>query len=73
VTGEVEDNLGKYLRGGPVVRVKQNISLDWDGNAWAALRYFRQSGYLDYDEVRHVPKYDLWSLQASTRASRTWC
>ncbi|KQY88339.1 TonB-dependent receptor [Pelomonas sp. Root1444] len=64
VTGEVEDTLGKYLRGGPVVRVKQNISLDWDTNAWAAgVRYFRQSGYRDYDEVRHVPKYDLWSLQ----------
>jgi iron complex outermembrane receptor protein len=64
VTGDVEDTLGKYLRGGPVVRVKQNISLDWDNNAWAAgVRYFRQSGYRDYDEVRHVPKYDLWSLQ----------
>ena len=64
VTGDVEDTLGKYLRGGPVVRVKQNVSLDWDTNAWAAgVRYFRQSGYRDYDEVRHVPKYDLWSLQ----------
>ncbi|KQV89053.1 TonB-dependent receptor [Pelomonas sp. Root1237] len=64
VTGDVEDNLGKYLRGGPVVRVKQNFSLDWDTDAWAAgVRYFRQSGYRDYDEVHHVPKYDLWSLQ----------
>ncbi|MDR7268109.1 iron complex outermembrane receptor protein [Pelomonas saccharophila] len=64
VTGEVEDTLGKYLRGGPVVRVKQNVSLDWDTDAWAGgVRYFRQSGYRDYDEVRHVPKYDLWSLQ----------
>lgn len=64
VTGEVEDTLGKYLRGGPVVRLKQNISLDWDTSAWGGgVRYFRQSGYRDYDEVRHVPKYDLWSLQ----------
>ncbi|WP_457349908.1 TonB-dependent receptor [Roseateles sp. P5_D6] len=64
VTGDVEDTLGKYLRGGPVVRVKQNVSLDWDTDAWAGgVRYFRQSGYRDYDEVRHVPKYDLWSLQ----------
>jgi iron complex outermembrane receptor protein len=64
VTGEVEDTLGKYQSGGPAVRVKQNISLDWDTSAWAAgVRYFRQSGYQDYDEVRHVPKYDLWSLQ----------
>ena len=64
VTGDVEDTLGKYLRGGPVVRFKQNFSVDWDTNAWAAgVRYFRQSGYRDYDEVRHVPKYDLWSLQ----------
>ncbi len=64
VTGDVEDNLGKYLRGGPVVRVKQNFSVDWDNSAWAAgVRYFVQSGYRDYDEVRQVPKYDLWSLQ----------
>jgi iron complex outermembrane receptor protein len=64
VTGDVEDTLGKYLRGGPVVRFKQNYSVDWDANAWAAgVRYFRQSGYRDYDEVRHVPHYDLWSLQ----------
>ena len=64
VTGDVEDNLGKYYLGGPIIRVKQNYSLDWDGNAWAAgVRYFVQSGYRDYDEVRHVPKYDLWSLQ----------
>jgi iron complex outermembrane recepter protein len=64
VSGEVEDTLGTYQNGGPVVRVKQNISLDWDTHAWAAgVRYFRQSGYKDYDEVRNVPKYDLWSLQ----------
>ena len=36
VTGEVEDTLGKYQSGGPAVRVKQNISLDWDTSAWAA-------------------------------------
>jgi len=64
VSGEVEDTLGKYQSGGPVVRVKQNFSLDWDTSAWAAgVRYFRQSGYKDYDEVRNVPKYELWSLQ----------
>ncbi|MGS0754662.1 TonB-dependent receptor [Roseateles sp. GG27B] len=64
VTGEVQDTLGKYLRGGPVVRLKQNFSLDWDTSVWAAnVRYFRQSGYKDYDEVSNVPYYDLWSLQ----------
>jgi iron complex outermembrane receptor protein len=64
VTGDVEDNLGKYYLGGPIIRVKQNYSLDWDGGEWAGgVRYYVQSGYRDYDEVRHVAKYDLWSLQ----------
>lgn len=64
VTGDVEETLGKYVRGGPVVRFKQNYTLDWDTSAWAgSLRYFRQSGYRDYDEKSHVPHYDLWSLQ----------
>ena len=64
VSGEVEDTLGKYVRGGPVVRFKQNYTLDWDSGVFAAgVRYFSQSGYEDYDKVHRVPKYDLWSLQ----------
>ena len=64
VTGDVEDTLGKYHLGGPVVRLKQNFAVDWDSGAWAgALHYFRQSSYEDYDKVRKVPVYDLWSLQ----------
>jgi len=65
VTGELVENLGKYDKGGPIPKFKQNISLDWDGGAWAAgLNYFRQSGYEDYDRVKQVSAYDLWSLQA---------
>ncbi|WP_077035299.1 TonB-dependent receptor [Pelomonas sp. KK5] len=64
VSGVVEDTLGKYHLGGPVVRVKQNFILDWDGGSWGAtVRYYRQSGYQDYDEVSHVKAYDLWNLQ----------
>jgi len=64
VTGALEDNLGKYDQGGPVVRLKQVYTLDWDSGAWAAgVRYFRQSGYEDYDKVKQVDHYDLWDLQ----------
>ncbi|MCV2370646.1 TonB-dependent receptor [Roseateles oligotrophus] len=64
VTGVEIDNLGKYARGGPAVKFKQTMSLDWDSGAWAAgVRYFRQSSYEDYDEVHKVPAYDLWDLQ----------
>ena len=73
VTGDVEDTLGKYQNGGPVVRVKQNYSVDWDYSDWSAgVRYFRQSGYSDYDEVRHVPKYDLWSLQGQYKGIKNF-
>jgi len=64
VSGALEDNLGKYDQGGPVVRLKQVYTLDWDSGAWAAgVRYFRQSGYEDYDKVKRVDHYDLWDLQ----------
>jgi len=47
-----------------VVRLKQVYTLDWDSGAWAAgVRYFRQSGYEDYDKVKQVDHYDLWDLQ----------
>ena len=64
VTGDVEDTLGKYQVGGPVIRLKQNYSMDWDSGSWAAaLTYFRQSSYEDYDKKTKVPHYDLWNLQ----------
>ncbi|RQO55967.1 hypothetical protein DBR47_19070 [Paucibacter sp. KBW04] len=64
VTGELVETLGKYTRGGPIPKLKQNISLDWDGGAWAAgINYFRQSDYEDYDRVKQVSAYDLWNLQ----------
>jgi iron complex outermembrane receptor protein len=64
VTGVVEDTLGKYRVGGPIIRLKQNYSLDWEGSAFgAALTYFRQSSYEDYDKTTKVPHYDLWNLQ----------
>jgi len=68
VTGEQIDTLGKYVRGGPAVRFKQNFTLDWDSGDWGAtLNYFRQSGYQDYDEVHHVKAYDLWNAQGQYR------
>ena len=71
VTGDVEDTLGKYLRGGPVVRFKQNYTVDWESGAWAAgVRYFRQSGYQDYDTVSKVPFYELWSVQGQYKAMK---
>lgn len=64
VTGVVEDTLNKYRVGGPIIRLKQNYSLDWDGGAFgAALTYFRQGSYEDYDKTSKVPHYDLWNLQ----------
>jgi iron complex outermembrane receptor protein len=64
VTGEVEDNLGKYETGGPIVKFKQVLTLDWDSANWGAgVRYFRQSSYEDYDKVKTVDAYGLWDLQ----------
>jgi iron complex outermembrane receptor protein len=68
VTGEVEDTLGKYQLGGPIVRLKQNYGLDWEVANWTAgLRYYLQSSYKDYDNVRKVASYDLWNLQLQYR------
>ena len=64
VTGVVEDTLGKYRVGGPIIRFKQNYSLDWNTGAMGAtLTYSRQSSYEDYDKASKVPHYDLWNLQ----------
>jgi len=65
VSGNVVNTLGKYTDKGPVPRLKQNISLDWEQGAWAAgVKYYWQSGYEDYDEVSRVSAYDLWDVQA---------
>jgi len=67
-TGTTRDNLGKYNLGGPVVKLKQTFTLDWDKGNWgASLRYFRQNGYEDYDEVAHVKAYDLFDVQGQYR------
>lgn len=67
-TGTTRDNLGKYNLGGPVVKLKQTFTLDWDKDKWgASLRYFRQNGYEDYDEVRKVKAYDLFDVQGQFR------
>ncbi len=67
-TGTTRDNLGKYNIGGPVVKLKQTFTLDWDKDKWgASLRYFRQNGYEDYDEVRKVKAYDLFDVQGQFR------
>lgn len=52
--------------GGPVIKFKQTFTLDWDMANWGVgARYFRQNGYQDYDEVRHVKAYDLFDLQGT--------
>ena len=67
-TGTTRDNLGKYNLGGPVVKLKQTFTLDWDKDKWgASIRYFRQNGYEDYDEVRKVKAYDLFDVQGQFR------
>jgi iron complex outermembrane receptor protein len=64
VTGEEDNTLAKYESSGPVFRLKQNVTLDVERGAWAAgVRYYWQSGYEDYDEVRRVGTYELWDLQ----------
>jgi iron complex outermembrane receptor protein len=65
VTGVEEDTLGKYVTAGPIVRLKQNLTLDWESGPWAAgVHYYWQSGYQDYDKVSDVNSYELWDLQA---------
>ena len=67
-TGTTRDNLGKYNLGGPVVKLKQTFTVDWDKDAWgASIRYFRQNGYEDYDEKAHVKAYDLFDVQGQFR------
>ncbi|OWQ91528.1 hypothetical protein CDN99_10325 [Roseateles aquatilis] len=67
-TGTTQDNLGKYQVGGPVIRLKQTFTLDWDKGVWGAgIRYFRQNGYQDYDEIRHVKAYGLFDVQGQFR------
>ncbi|WP_416761738.1 TonB-dependent receptor [Roseateles sp. So40a] len=66
ISGDTIDNLGKYAVGGPVIKFKQTFTLDWDMANWGVgARYFRQNGYQDYDEVRHVKAYDLFDLQGT--------
>lgn len=64
VTNDVINNLGKYFVGGPVARLKQSVTLDWEQGSWkAGARYFWQSGYEDYDTVRRVGTYELVDVQ----------
>ena len=64
VSGVVTETLGKYVRQGPAVRLKQNVTLDWEQGSWkAGARYYWQSGYEDYDTVRRVGSYELFDLQ----------
>jgi len=73
VTGVVEDTLGKFRVGGPIIRFKQNYTLDWDGGAFGgALTYFRQGSYQDYDEKSKVPHYDLWNLQGQYKGIKNF-
>ncbi|MEP7300637.1 MAG: TonB-dependent receptor [Caldimonas sp.] len=64
VTNEEFSNLGKYARGGPAVRWKQNVTLDYEQGPWrGGVRYFWQSGYEDFDTVSRVASYGLFDLQ----------
>lgn len=67
-TGSTRDDLGKYKLGGPVIKLKQTFTLDWDKDKWgASLRYYRQNGYEDYDETSRVKAYDLFDVQGMFR------
>lgn len=67
-TGTTRDNLGKYNLGGPVVKLKQTLTLDWEKDKWAAsIRYFRQNGYEDYSPGPDVKAYDLFDVQGQFR------
>ena len=71
ITGDVIDDLGQYRLGGPVIRLKQTFTLDYEYAAWRAnMRYYRQNGYTDYDTTSHVHSYDLFDLQAQYQASK---
>ena len=64
VTGDVSDTLGVYARGGPTLKFKQTLDLDWEqGPLTAGAGYYWQSGYTDYDGTSKVPSYSLLSLR----------
>jgi iron complex outermembrane receptor protein len=68
VSGLETDNLGKYARGGPVVRQKHKFGLDFDtGDFSYVVRYDWQMGYEDYSTVRNVNNYGLFDVQLSYR------
>jgi iron complex outermembrane receptor protein len=68
VSGVVSDNLGQYARGGPTLRQKHKLGLDFDTGAWIyTTRYDWQSGYRDYSGKRNVDIYALMDVQVSYR------
>ena len=73
VTNEPINDLGKYVRSGPVFRLKQALSLDWELGALKASGTYRwQSGYEDYDTVRRVGSYELFDLQGQYAGSKNF-
>ena len=49
VTGTEIDNLGKYARGGPAIKLKQVFTLGYEEGGWdLSGRLYRQGGYEDY-------------------------
>ena len=73
VTGVSQSNLSKYVRGGPTLRFKQTVTLDYEQGPWrAGLRYYFQNGYEDYDGTSHVGTYELFDLQGQYIGSKSF-
>ena len=64
VTGDLVDNLGKYARQGPAIKLKQVLGLEYEtGPLLFVVRHIRQGGYVDYDTVSKVNAYELTDVQ----------
>lgn len=62
------ETVGIYQSFGPVVRTKNNVSLDWMQGSWAAdLAYRWQSGYRDSGDTRDVGSYEIFDLSVAYR------
>jgi iron complex outermembrane receptor protein len=65
-TGESQELLGKYARGGPAIKQKHKLALDYETGPWSITgRYDWQGSYEDYSTTRTVKSYDLFDAQTS--------
>jgi iron complex outermembrane receptor protein len=68
VSGDLTDYLGKYARGGPAIKQKHKVGLDYESGPWSLSgRYDWQGSYEDYSGTRTVKSYELVDAQTSYR------